>query len=315
MKSKSKLLVMAAAMAGAAVMYSCDDDTQQQEYDGMVRFSTSIEQAATAPGSAGSRASGVNWTPDDKIGIYMVENKTTTVIMDAANKKYNAEGGIGQFKAVPGNEIYYPTSGNVDFIAYYPWKVTGSGGIENDLYPINVSDQSTQADIDLMWAHAISIDGDGGYNKYHENAVELQFSHKLTRLILKVVPGANTGYTLADLKGMDISIIGMNTQNTFNVKTAEFGTPQNTANFTPAVVQDGEHYEAIILERKVENKGDVKIVFTVKGVPYTWEVPQGTEFKSGEQHEWKITIHRLGLSVTGVIKPWIVLPARTGQAE
>lgn len=304
MKTKSILSVMFGALACAMVVSSCINDDIQTANNQAVRFSSSIGQLESTDEAPGTRASGTEWDGGDAIGVYMVTNKTTTVVMNAENKQYvvEAAGANGAFSPAVGNEIYYPQAGSVNFIAYYPW--TATSNIVNNLYPVNVATQSDLAAIDLLWATATGT-GDNGYDKNNTSPIALEFSHQLTKLILNTTAGA--GLSDSDLTGMTITIKGMNTENTFNVKTAEFGTAKTIAPINPKTITNGVQYEAIILEREVENDGDVTVEFKLANSDadlFVWNVPAGTKFNSGEEHTWNITIKRTGVSVTGTIKPW-----------
>jgi len=99
----------------------------------------------------------------------------------ASNKQYVTTSGDGNFKATSATEeISYPADGsNVDFIAYYPYQTT----ISNNVYPVNVSDQTQQNKIDFMYANNVT-----GANKNTANA-QLQFSHKLSKVNLTITAG------------------------------------------------------------------------------------------------------------------------------
>ena len=253
-----------------------------------------------------TRASVSTWDAGDAIGIYMVANGGTSTV-HAANTQYTAaaSGTNGTFNAVAVNEIYYPQSGKVDFISYYPY----DGSLSGDTYNVNVATQTTPAEIDLLWAKA---DNSGtGYDKGNTSAVALGFSHKLTKLVLKTTAGAGVN----SLTGMTVSIKGMNTTNTFDVKAGTFGTAAAPAPITPLTVTDGAQYEAIILERTVAALGDVTVEFTVDGDVFVWQVPAGTAFNSGEEHTWNITIKRTGIDFTGTITNWTTGTGGTGDAE
>lgn len=288
-------------LACVVLMSSCDVNDDIQDNDNRaVCFTSGIAGQGTEQNVPGTRASGSAWTANDAIGIYMVNNKTTDVAMGAANKQYVTALGDGNFAAATNHETYYPQSGKVDFIAYYPWKETGTNGIDNDLYPVNVAVQDNPEAIDLMWAKATGTNN-AGYDKNEEQPVSLEFSHQLTKLVFKTIADVSVG----TITGMTVTIKGLNTINTFNVKSGALGTnPGGSADITPKTVIDGERYESIILPRKVGAGDNVTIEFRVGNEDFIWKVNEGTEFKGGEEHEWLVTIARTSVQVTGSIKPW-----------
>lgn len=299
---------------GTMLVSSCSvNDDIEESGNGKVLFTAGIEQLATPDGSPGTKAAGTTWTAGDAIGIYMVDNGATTVVMNTENKQYTTPAGDGNFTPITGSEIYYPQTGKVDFISYYPWKASGTGGIENNLYPINVAVQSSPESIDLLWAKA---DNSGaGYDKNNGGAVALPFRHQLSKIVLltKADPSINP----AKLDGMTVTITGMNTTGTFNVLTGAFGAPATPADITPQTVTDGGQYEAIILPRKVAAQGDVTVEFALSNnETFVWKPEAGKEFESGKIHEWTITLTRTGVTATGTIKPWDTTgTGGTGEAE
>jgi len=287
-------------------LVSCTDtDADPINADGAVQFSSSIgigSGSETRQWHLATRATGTTWVADDAVGIYMFTHGTTTVAESAENRKYTvtSDGGTATatFTPAAGEVIYYPQStATVDFAAYYPWKATGTGGVASDLYPVNVATQTTPANIDLLWATANN--SGNGYPR-SSTAVPLTFAHKLAKFILKPVAGAG----ITSLSGLSVSIKGMYTTNTFNVKTGMFGTPANVAAITPFTVTDEEQYEAIILPCIVATTGDVTVEFTLDGEVFAWKVPAETAFNSGEEHTWTVTLSRNAVTATGTIAAW-----------
>jgi len=304
------------ALAGVAFFFaSCHDhrnnngETPSGEAS-LVQFTSFISTQADGQPSP-SRVTVTAWEEGDAVGISMVATGTTTIAGDAENRKYiaSAAGTSTSFSAVTDSEIYYPLTGAVDFIAYHPWKTTGTDGISSDLYPINLANQTNQSAIDLLWATANN--NGKGYDETNTAAVPLTFSHRLAKLILKPVAGTD----VASLSGMSVSVKGLYTTSTFNVKTGTFGTPGNVAPITPYTAIANEQYEAIILPCTVATKGDVMVEFTLGDEVFTWNVPAATAFNSNEEHTWTVTLSRVGVSATGTISEWRTGTGGTGTTE
>lgn len=106
----SNLLYMG-ALSTLALMSCTNNDDNSEWYgsEGIV-FTTAIQ----------SRVSGNTWNANDEVGIYMMNAGSGIEAATAQNKKYIAQTN-GTLTAAPGNGIYLPESGNVDFIAYYPY--------------------------------------------------------------------------------------------------------------------------------------------------------------------------------------------------
>lgn len=292
------------ALAGAVCLSSCSSDEEVNvSNDGRVHFTAGIGNQAVAATPA-SRASGSAWASGDAIGIFMVGHGTVDV--EAGNKKFITLGGNGTFTPVAGNEIYYPMDNiKVDFIAYYPYKENVS--FDADL-PVTIATDQTATDAqpgcDLMWAKA---DKNGsGYEKDVDATtfVALTFDHCLAKLTMNCEVADNVG---DNLDGATVTISGMNTQNTFDLKTGTLGAPGTETDITPrklATPTDGfdATYDAIILPGNY-GPGNLSVTFKINGEDFIWQVG-AIEFESGKEYIYKVIIKRTGVSATGTITPW-----------
>lgn len=113
------------------------------------------------------------WSPNDQIGLFVVDNKTNTITEDNSNRQYTFSG--NQFSPIAGNEIYYPVSDTkVDFIAYFPFEV---GYTLTTPINLNVANQMDLSQIDFLYAK--SDNAGEGFNKTLGRNVPLTFDHKL----------------------------------------------------------------------------------------------------------------------------------------
>lgn len=295
------------ALAGAVCLASCSSDEEVNvSNDGRVHFTAGIGNQAVAATPA-SRASGTTWASGDAIGIFMVEHGTVLVKGDERNKKFITLGGNDVFTPTTGNEIYYPMDNrSVDFIAYYPYKENAS--FDADLPVTIATDQTTtnaQADCDLMWAKA---DKNGnGYTKDTDatTPVALTFGHCLAKLTMNCTVDASVGATLDNAT---VTISGMNTGSTFDLKTAMLSaTRENKLPITPRKLAIPNYsfdatYDAIILPGSYTTN-ELSVRFEISGEPFIWKVG-AIEFESGKEYIYEVTIKRTGVSASGTIKAW-----------
>ncbi len=303
---KINFLAMTGALAGVMMMGACNvnDDIADNADNGAVRFTAGIAHEAPA-----TRAAGTTWAASDDIGIFMVGHRGTTVVMDATNKQYTTPGS-GTFTAVPGDEIYYPQTGAVDFIAYYPYasSVTAIG----DNISVDVAGTQTtasQAGIDLLWAKA---DNSGnGYDKDTSGNPALSFDHKLAKIVMNCTAEANVGITNFD--NVTVSIAGMNTENTLTLSDGTLGTPETVAAITPRKIATADtfmaSYDAIILPDSYLDD-EVTVTFTTGGgQTFTWTLEaDDAVFAGGNEYTYDVTLISTGtggVKVTGTINPWI----------
>lgn len=302
MKSK-KTIVMLSALA-ALCLTSCNNDEEVSVNDGKVRFTASIGKEAVA--TPQSRAAGTGWHTGDEIGIFMVNTGTTDIAENAENRHYTNAAGTNAFTPVTGEDIWYPMNNSVvDFIAYYPY--TDKAQLDNIL-PVQIATNQTDAsqrDTDLMWAKADN--NGGGYTKNTNKAVNFVFGHCLTKLTMNCTVDASVG-AASLLDNAKVTIIGMNTINTFNLRTGRLsGTGVTPADISPrklAITPTGYHgtYDAIILPGLYET-GKLTVDFDINGEIFTWDVGR-IEFNPGHEYIYKVKIIRTGVTSTGTITAW-----------
>jgi len=259
------------ATAAAAVTSSCQKaPVSEQEITKAVTFSSTISNQVT------TKAAGANWESNDAIGVFM---KTGSGLSNAlaSNKQYVTTSGDGNFSASSTTEeINYPADGsNVDFIAYYPYQTT----ITNNIYPVNVADQTQQNKIDLLYANNVT-----GANKNKPNA-QLQFSHKLSKVELTVAAG--TG--VSSLTGLTVTYNGFNTTANFDLATGTLAAGANpTAIKAKTTAGTSTTFaEAILLP--VTSVAGAKVEFKIGNETYTWTLPSSTTYEAGKQLQYHFT--------------------------
>ncbi len=279
-----KLFLSTLIVSAAVTAASCSkESTPKGEGPAEVRFSSAI-----------SRASGTSWETGDRIGVYMVATGTNTVKENASNKPYAFSSG-SSFAATGDDRIYFPSSGNVDFIAYYPYNASVSGYT----YPVDVAVQASQQAIDLMRS-------DNATDKAKTTAaVELTFTHQLSRIVFSVLKG--TGLTSADFTAMTVKINGMNTAASFDVATGTLSGQSTVADITAKAVTAGSLYHAIVLPATVATPNTVSLELALNntdGDVFTWSIPAATVFAAGQERTFNITLSRTLIDVTATITEW-----------
>lgn len=310
MNTKNSLL---AIVAVCMAMTSCDkNETSVQPYDGSVRFISGV--TATSPSSRvaiDDQGKSV-WNENDPIGIFMVEHGATTVVNAAANMKYTAvQAGASTSFTSSDSDIYYPNeeSAKVDFISYHPYRNAIGGDFA---YAIDLSDQTSQTNIDLMTANA---DNSGnGYSKEdgrNNSPVNFTFTHRLVKLVMNVtkdasVPGNITG----------VSIKGMNTAATFDLKGKAGITAQNTpAAITPCKSSENK-YEAILLPVTVLTDTHIVTFTTDKGDTYQWTMKKQIASLDVEKiYTYDVNVTKYKINANGAINSWTEGSKGGGTAE
>lgn len=258
----SNLLYMGAL--STLTLMSCtnnDDNSEWYGSEGIV-FTTAIQ----------SRVSGNTWNANDEVGIYMMNAGSGIEAATAQNKKYIAQTN-GTLTAAPGNGIYLPESGNVDFIAYYPYTTSVSG---NKL-AVNVSDQSNPAAIDLIYSN-----GTKGVVATTATTISLGFTHQLTKVTLNVTKDG----TIETLNGLGVNIKGISTEGEFNLADGTLTATAGTNNKDVAMYIDAQGTTAtataIILPTAAStDQTSLNLTFNLNGQSFTHTISDASIFEKG----------------------------------
>lgn len=258
----SNLLYMG-ALSTLALMSCTNNDDNSEWYgsEGIV-FTTAIQ----------SRVSGNTWNANDEVGIYMMNAGSGIEAATAQNKKYIAQTN-GTLTAAPGNGIYLPESGNVDFIAYYPYTTSVSG---NKL-AVNVSDQSNPAAIDLIYSN-----GTKGVAATTATTISLGFTHQLTKVTLNVTKDE----TIETLNGLGVNIKGISTEGEFNLADGTLTATAGTNNKDVAMYIDAQGTTAtataIILPTAAStDQTSLNLTFNLNGQSFTHTISAASIFEKG----------------------------------
>ena len=259
----SNLLYMG-ALSTLALMSCTNNDDNSEWYgsEGIV-FTTAIQ----------SRVSGNTWNANDEVGIYMMNAGSGIEAATAQNKKYIAQTN-GTLTAAPGNGIYLPESGKVDFIAYYPYTTSVSG---NKL-AVNVSDQSNPAAIDLIYSN-----GTKGVAATTSTTIKLGFTHQLTKVTLNVTKDE----TIETLNGLGVNIKGISTEGEFNLADGTLTATAGTNNKDVAMYIDAQGTTAtataIILPTAAStDQTSLNLTFNLNGQSFTHTISDASIFEKGK---------------------------------
>lgn len=283
-----------------------------------VTFTAGIEQAATpattATGVPQTRTTdgGDRWSPDDAVGVFMLTTGGTLpgdVVSGADNVRYtvtNASTGT-----LSGGPVYYPKSGNVDFVAYYPHGTasggaTAAGTVNTTDYTYNISlagqtDAAAQNALDVLYAKKADVAKSG-------TAVNLAFGHVLSKVTLNVKAGE--GVAQADVQNLAASSVvfgGMPVTATLALQDGGL-TAGAVGGFNPVKASTATAaYDATFTALVVPQNGTAgrTMVFTVGGKTYTGPIPDTDAFVAGKHHTYPVTVSRTGVIVgTPDIRPW-----------
>lgn len=245
-----------------------------------------------------TRAYDATWEAGDEIGIFGFTQGDAPA-QTHANAQYVTTNGNGSFiPAQEMNTIYLPADNTpLDFVAYYPY----TAGLKNNIYTVDVTDQSDQSAIDLMAAGKQSADR-------ISVKVSFNFVHKLSKIVINLAPGM--GVTGDELEGMTVQLTGQKTAATFDVTqpdgTVSITDPDQSVTLTLKANAEGTFAEGILLPN--ENFDGMTLHLRLAdGGFFNWTLNNSTEatqFKAGHKYTYNITVNRTNLYVTSTISDW-----------
>lgn len=265
--------------------------------------------AATFSAASITRVADNAWEANDKIGITMTTNGTTTL---AEGNYYNvpytvyAAGANGTFS--PDDEaIYLPVDGSsVDFYAYYPYAILDAN---NDL-AVNVSSQIFK-DIDIVAAKATSQSKTSPTVTFSGDE---SFKHQLSKLTLTLKAGDG----ITDLTGLTTTIKGQYTTAKYNLYTGVISAESDKTDMATTTTTDESDiesaYTSAILIPTTGMAGST-IVFTLNNNDYIWDTAS-LVLAQGSEHNYEVTITQTPIVVEGAtISGWNDGADGAGTAE
>lgn len=274
------------------------------------RVSKSIKVTADIEGMK-TRLSGSTWEKGDGIGIYMIKSGaplSSTALAKNVHYRYD-ETGIFTPKNEP-QTIYLPFNGsNVDFIAYYPFREE----LTDFTFPIDLTAQSNQAALDLMYADNVTV-----ANMTNPN-VNMIFSHQLSKIVLQI-----SHYQNIDLSELSVILTNVPTKASFNLVNGTLTSSPETEDIALGISSDGTLAEVILLPGS--DLSDSKLWFVIgdNEQVYHSSLPANTTASplasstlynlnatlyTEEEEEEKADIE------PGAIIPWITPPSETVTAD
>lgn len=262
-----------------------------------------LPSAADAPVAADvtaaiaqTRAHDDTWDAQDAIGIYMLKSGTATVSGGNANRCYVTPTATGNFSpADAAQAIYFPmqTADKVDFRAYYPYAT-----LKGDDYPIDLTDQTVPAAIDLMCSDNVTR------RDKTDPVVALNFRHRLSRISVSVLAG--TGFTTADLKGLTITLSNQPCTGTYRIPDDKLNADDNKKTLTLRTAANGQSASAILMPQGSYPGRTLTFVMADPArTTFTYDLTSTKTFESGKETLYTIRLSMSGVEVsTATISSW-----------
>ena len=276
--------------------------TNSLETNGLTRATTTLQATQIANGEQVG------------VSVFLTGTTASSSVYGYINAPYTANGSGAL--TVGATKVYYPAAGGtVDIYAYAPYYATysdsGTDISSTALTFTPKSDQSSDDNYlasDLLWATALTGKASSS------SSYALTFAHKLSKITVSLTAGS--GISTANLQASKIEILNTLPTTTLNLKTGALATASGTA--APITVKTTSQTtvtsaSAVVVPQTLAS-GTSFIAVTIESATYTYKLAAATEFKTGNEYTYNITVTATGINVTSTIGAWTSNTASTGTA-
>jgi hypothetical protein len=287
-------------IGAVALLASCSNDIEGlTDSTDVMHFSVNLNSS--------TRVTGSSFDENDAIGVYVTQysGDTTTPLQVSGNYANNAKTVLsnGVWTSTP--TIYWG-EGKFDVFAYYPYTTPSSV----DEYPFTVAlDQSTTKTdgslggyeaSDFLWAKATGVS--------QTESVPLNFSHKMSRLVVNLVKSSDYTGSLPT----DAVVRIHNTVPAAYIDLANGVVTKNSHESVQSITahplsadEESVKYEAIIVPQRLDNFLPF-VEILASGVSYM--VESKFVFKAGTTHTLTVELSdspsNIKISIGGEISGW-----------
>lgn len=256
------------------------DKNGLKEADNGVRFTSNIPAITATPRATDDG----KWESGDKIGVFMMPTgQGITKALPKTNAMYSAQAAgnnTSDFTATGNDLLSYPSSGNVDFIAYHPYK--------SDLTGTTINIDVKASSIDYLYTKQPTANVAKTAQK-----VTLNFNYVLPIVRFEFTDDAGNVVNAADITNLV-------------VKELRYKGTLDLANGALSVANDQSNLSVTANKLLlVPQTAKVVLTFTYKGKNYTWNAADNFTFAEATAYTFKAKL--LGEkvvtvgAVTGVI--------------
>lgn len=263
--------------------------TNSLETNGLTRATTTLQATQIANGEQVG------------VSVFLTGTTASSSVYGYINAPYTANGSGAL--TVGDTKVYYPAAGGtVDIYAYAPCATYLDTDISSTALTFTPkSDQSSDDNYlasDLLWATALTGKASSS------SSYALTFAHKLSKITVSLTAGS--GISTANLQASKIEILNTLPTTTLNLKTGALATASGTA--APITVKTTSQTtvtsaSAVVVPQTLAS-GTSFIAVTIGSATYTYKLAAATEFKTGNEYTYSITVTATGINVTSTIGAW-----------
>lgn len=256
------------------------DKNGLKEADNGVRFTSNIPAVTATPRATDDG----KWESGDKIGVFMIPTgQGITKALPKTNAVYSAQAAgtnTSDFTATGNDLLSYPSSGNVDFIAYHPYK--------SDLTGTTINIDVKASPIDYLYTKQPTANVAKTAQK-----VTLNFNYVLPIVRFEFTDDAGNVVNATDITNLV-------------VKELRYKGTLDLANGALSVANDQSNLSVTANKLLlVPQTAKVVLTFTYKGKNYTWNAADNFTFAEATAYTFKAKLLGENVvtvgAVTGVI--------------
>lgn len=280
------------------VLAACNKNSNENLTDGPVaaEFHASIYKAIT------TRASGTQWDDGDCIGITGIGTVYDNVPYLLKNGMFMADG----------TNIYFHSTDEVSFRAYYPYSQTG-GTLSA------TTDANTQMDqpaIDFLFASGATGSTTNPNVNFVDNTqtggTDCSFHHCMSQTYIEFLEG--NGVDLAAISPANYTLNNLVLSGTFNTSTG-VATASSEGASALTMELNGALESSVILFPQSTSSLPLNISYNDQTYYATLTVPDG-ELMAGKSYVYKVFINNSGISVESTgISGWETIEGDDAHAE
>lgn len=280
------------------LMVSCENDADTSIINpNEIRVEASVKQ---------TRASATSFEIGDKMGLYAVEYSGDEVAsLQVSGNFINNEALTYNGSTWMGARTLYWSDKPCDFYGIYPYQEPAT--VSEYLFDLPTNQNSPETDdalsgyeaADLLWAKATKVSREDG-------AVQLQFNHMMSRVVVKIERGAKYEGELPE----DITVHLYNTVTTAEVDFTR-GSLQRYAHGEKNTITmkqlSGDTFAAIVVPQNIERRTPL-VEITMEGIAYL--LNYSMSFRPGYQHTITVTLNtspdqeKIEISIDGEVGGW-----------
>lgn len=280
------------------LVVGCDKENDFTQYNpDEIRVEASVKQ---------TRASGTSFEIGDKMGLYAVEYSGDEVAsLQVAGNFINNEELAYNGSAWVSDRTLYWSENPCDFYGIYPYQEPAT--VSEYLFDLPTDQNSPETDdalsgyeaADLLWAKATKVSRE-------EGAVQLQFKHMMSRVVVKIERGEK-------YEGELPKEIAVHLYNTVTTAEVDFthGSLQRYAHGEKNTITmkqlSGDTFAAIVVPQNIERRTPL-VEITMEGIAYL--LNYSMSFRPGYQHTITVTLNsspeqeKIEISIDGEVTDW-----------